>query len=58
VDELIDERVALADYQLKTQVQPFWEFLRIVQGIRQGMRTGSTKDEPLTNKQQTHAESD
>jgi GNAT superfamily N-acetyltransferase len=36
--EQIEQQAAVANYQLKAQASQFWEFLRAVQEIRQGVR--------------------
>ena len=36
--EMIEERVAQTDYRLKVQAHQFWDFLRTMQEVRQGVR--------------------
>ena len=36
--ELVEEQVAQTDYRLKVQAHQFWEFLRLVQEVRRGVR--------------------
>ncbi len=38
VTELVEERMAETDYQLKVQARNFWEFIRGLQEVRQGVR--------------------
>ena len=38
VTELIDEQLALTNYQLKAQAKNFWDALALLQEIRQGVR--------------------
>jgi GNAT superfamily N-acetyltransferase len=38
VTELIDEQLALTNYQLKAQAKHFWDALALLQEIRQGVR--------------------
>jgi GNAT superfamily N-acetyltransferase len=43
MSELVVERFARTDYQLKQQVKSFWDFLAAVQETRQGVRAGRHK---------------
>jgi GNAT superfamily N-acetyltransferase len=43
MSELVVERFARTDYQLKQQVKSFWDFLAAVQETRQGIRAGRHK---------------
>ncbi len=36
--EMVEEKVAQTDYQLKVQAHHFWSFLRVMQEVRRGMR--------------------
>jgi len=38
MSEIVDEQLALTDYQLKLQAKSFWDFLAGVQEVRQGVR--------------------
>lgn len=38
--ELLEERIAQADYQLKVQARQFWGFLGMMQEVRRGVREG------------------
>jgi len=38
ITELVEEKVAKTDYQLKVQAQRFWDFLHVLQTIRRGVR--------------------
>ena len=38
VTELVEERMAETDYQLKMQARTFWEFIKDLQEVRQGVR--------------------
>ncbi len=38
VAEMVEERLAQTDYQLKVQAHRFWGFLRLMQELRQGVR--------------------
>lgn len=38
VTELVEERMAETDYQLKVQARNFWDFIRDLQEVRQGVR--------------------
>lgn len=40
VSDLVQEQVAETDYRLKQQAQTFWNFLAILQEVRQGVRKG------------------
>lgn len=43
VTELIDEQLALTNYQLKAQAKHFWDALALLQEIRQGVRDSREK---------------
>lgn len=43
VTELIDEQLALTNYQLKAQAKNFWDALALLQEIRQGVRESREK---------------
>ena len=36
--EMLDEQIAQTDYRLKVQAKKFWEFLALVQEVRQGVQ--------------------
>ena len=38
VTEMLDEQIAQTDYRLKVQAKKFWDFLALLQEIRQGVR--------------------
>ena len=38
MSEMLDERIAQTDYRLKVQAKKFWDFLALLQEIRQGIR--------------------
>ena len=38
VTELVEDRMAETDYQLKVQARNFWDFIRGLQEVRQGVR--------------------
>lgn len=43
VTELVNEHMALGDYHLKAQARQFWSALRLLQGIRQGVRNAGER---------------
>jgi GNAT superfamily N-acetyltransferase len=43
VTELIDEQLAITNYQLKAQAKHFWDALALLQEIRQGVRASREK---------------
>jgi GNAT superfamily N-acetyltransferase len=40
VRELVEEKLAQTDYRLKLQARRFWEFLTLLQEVRQGVQRG------------------
>jgi len=38
MSEMLDEQIAQADYRLKVQAKKFWDFLALLQEVRQGVR--------------------
>ncbi len=38
--EMVEEQIAQTDYRLKVQAKQFWDFLAMVQEVRQGVRDG------------------
>lgn len=38
VTEMVEEQIAQTDYRLKVQAKQFWDFLAVVQEVRQGVR--------------------
>ena len=43
VSELLEEKIAQADYRLKVQARQFWRFLAMLQEFRQGVRDNRKK---------------
>ena len=43
VTEMIEEQIAKTDYRLKVQAKQFWNFLKSVQEVRQGVQEGRHK---------------
>jgi RimJ/RimL family protein N-acetyltransferase len=43
VAQMLEEQVAKTDYQLKQQARRFWEFLKGLQEVREGVREGRRK---------------
>ena len=43
VTELINEQLAITNYQLKAQAKHFWDALALLQEIRQGVRESREK---------------
>lgn len=40
VTEMVEEQIAQTDYRLKVQAKQFWDFLAVIQEVRQGVRDG------------------
>ena len=44
--ELVEEQIAQTDYRLKVQAKQFWDWLSVLQEVRQGVRDGRYRMKP------------
>jgi len=44
--ELVEEQIAQTDYRLKVQAKQFWDWLGVIQEVRQGVRDGRDRMKP------------
>jgi GNAT superfamily N-acetyltransferase len=44
--EMVEEQIAQTDYRLKVQAKQFWDWLGIIQEVRQGVRDGRDRMKP------------
>ena len=43
VAEMVEEQIAQTDYRFKVQAKQFWDWLKVIQDVRQGVRNGRNR---------------